>query len=344
MRRIRSRLTILLAITVFCTSILSLVFSYLIRNGIIFQRSDMRFLLFGYTIKDVLLLLLTVGIMVFLILFTSRSTANPVMELNRATKEIASGNFDTVVQIRDRVEEFGELERNFNRMAAELKTNEYLRKDFISNVSHELKTPLSLLRGYAELLAEGGLSAEEQREYARTIAAESERLSRLTTDMLRMSRMDHHALALHRESFSLDEQLRQVILRYEPRWTEKGLEIDPELESVAVCADEELLAEVWTNLLDNAVKYTPKGGRVTVTLRRKLSCAEVCFSDNGPGMSEKVRSRVFEQFFRADPSRKSEGSGLGLPIAKRITELHGGTIRAESWEGSGSAFTVTLPL
>ena len=158
MRRVRSRLTILLLILVIVTSLLSLTIGALVRNGILFQRDNMRYLLFGYAAKDILLLLVAVAAVAVLITVTSRSTTNPIRELSRAAREIAGGNYDVTVPERDRVEEFGELERNFNLMTAELRSNEYLRKDFISSVSHQLKTPLSILNGYAQLLAEGGYS------------------------------------------------------------------------------------------------------------------------------------------------------------------------------------------
>ncbi len=170
MRRVRSRLTILLLILVIVTSLFSLTFGALVRNGIIFQQRDnMRYLVFGYAAKDILLLLVAVAAVAVLITVTSRSTTNPIRELSRAAREIAGGNYDVTVPERDRVEEFGELERNFNLMTAELRSNEYLRKDFISSVSHQLKTPLSILNGYAQLLAEGGLSETEEHEYSQYI-------------------------------------------------------------------------------------------------------------------------------------------------------------------------------
>ena len=192
MRRVRSRLTILLLILVIVTSLFSLTFGALVRNGIIFQQRDnIRYLVFGYAAKDILLLLIAVAAVAVLITVTSRSTTNPIRELSRAAREIAGGNYDVTVPERDRVEEFGELERNFNLMTAELRSNEYLRKDFISSVSHQLKTPLSILNGYAQLLAEGGLSETEEREYSQYIAQESDRLVGLIDDMLRLSRIDH---------------------------------------------------------------------------------------------------------------------------------------------------------
>ena len=344
MRKIRSRLTIIVLLAVVGTAALSLTLSFLVRNGIILQRDDvMGRMIFGFPLRDVILLVLGVAAGLALVLTASRNTVKPVVELNRATKEIASGNFDITVDIRDHIEEFGELERNFNRMAAELKTNEYLRKDFISSVSHQLRTPLSIVRGYAELLAEGGLSEEEQREYARYIVREAERLTALTGDMLRLSRMDNHALQPRREKFSLDEQLRQVILRYEKRAAEKNIEIIPTLESVSYEGDEELLSQIWDNLLDNALKFTPDGGEVAVTLRERDEALTVSVRDTGCGMSEETRQRLFEQFYRGDSSHRGEGNGLGLPLAKRVAELHGGYIRVESEAGRGSTLIVTLP-
>lgn len=345
MRKIRARLTIIVLLAVIGTAALSLTLSFLVRNGILLQRDDvMGRMIFGFPLRDVMLLVLGIGAGLVLILTASRSTVNPVVELNRATKEIASGNFDITVDIRDRIEEFGELERNFNRMAAELKSNEYLRKDFISNVSHQLRTPLSIVRGYAELLAEGGLSEEEQREYARYIADEAERLTALTGDMLRLSRMDNHALEPKREAFRLDEQLRQVVLRHEKRCREKDIALELSLENVDYEGDEELLVQVWDNLLDNAVKFTPPGGEITLTLRERSEGVVVSVRDSGKGMSEETLKRVFEQFYRGDASRRSEGNGLGLPLARRVAELHGGSIRAENGKNGGGLFTVTLPV
>ena len=214
MRRVRSRLTILLLILVIVTSLFSLTFGALVRNGIIFQQRDnIRYLVFGYAAKDILLLLIAVAAVAVLITVTSRSTTNPIRELSRAAREIAGGNYDVTVPERDRVEEFGELERNFNLMTAELRSNEYLRKDFISSVSHQLKTPLSILNGYAQLLAEGGLSETEEREYSQYIAQESDRLVGLIDDMLRLSRIDHREIQRKAEIFPLGEQLRRTAAR-----------------------------------------------------------------------------------------------------------------------------------
>lgn len=344
MRRVRSRLTILLLILVIVTSLLSLTIAALVRNGLLFQRDNMRYLFFGYAIKDVLLLVVAVAAVAVLITIMSRSTTNPIRELSRAAKEIAGGNYDVTVPERDRVEEFGELERNFNLMTAELRANEYLRKDFISSVSHQLKTPLSILNGYAQLLAGGGLSAEEEREYSQTIAQESDRLVGLIDDMLRLSRIDHREIQRKAEIFPLGEQLRRAVLQLEPRWSAAGLNVSADIPDFDYTGDSELLYQVWVNLLENAVKFTPAGGRIGVSLAEAETAATVTVWDTGCGMDEDTLPRIFEQFYQGDTDRRGDGCGLGLALCKRIVELHGGAISAESRPGEGSRFTVSLPV
>lgn len=344
MRRVRSRLTILLLILVIVTSLLSLTIAALVRNGLLFQRDNMRYLFFGYAIKDVLLLVVAVAAVAVLIMIMSRSTTNPIRELSRAAKEIAGGNYDVTVPERDRVEEFGELERNFNLMTAELRANEYLRKDFISSVSHQLKTPLSILNGYAQLLAGGGLSAEEEREYSQTIAQESDRLVGLIDDMLRLSRIDHREIQRKAEIFPLGEQLRRAVLQLEPRWSAAGLNVSADIPDFDYTGDSELLYQVWVNLLENAVKFTPAGGRIGVSLAAAENAATVTVWDTGCGMDEDTLPRIFEQFYQGDTDRRGDGCGLGLALCKRIVELHGGAISAESRPGEGSRFTVSLPV
>ena len=344
MRRIRSRLTILLLLLVIFTSLLSITLSALARNGVLFQRDQVRYLIFGYAFKDVVLLVVAVAMVLIFINLTSRSTTNPIRELTLATREIARGNYDVTVEVNDRVEEIQELQRNFNLMAAELRSNEYLRKDFISNVSHQLKTPLSILSGYASLLEEGGLTQAEAAEYSAVVAREAQRLVGLIDDMLRLSRIDHREIRPRSDVFALGESLRRAVVRLQPRWSKAGLEMDADIPDMDCTGDEELLSQVWSNLLENAIKFTPPGGRIAVSLRREGDRAEIRVSDNGPGMDEETLSRIFEQFYQGDTPHRGEGSGLGLPLCRRIVELHGGTVTAESRPGEGSLFLVSLPI
>ena len=327
------------------TSLLSVVLYTLYRNGVIFHQAEgERVLIFGIAVKDLVLLIVALGMVGFFINFTSRSTTDPIRDLSRATREIAEGNYDVTVNIQDQVEELVELERNFNRMTAELRSNEYLRKDFISNVSHQLKTPLSVLSGYARLLGEPDLPEAERAEYSQYVARESERLVGLIDDMLRLSRIEHREIQPKAQRFPLGEQLRQAVLQLEPAWSRAGLELRAEIADMDCIGDPELLGQVWMNLLENAVKFTPRGGEVAVTLRRVPEGAEVTVEDTGIGIAPEELERIFEQFYQGDTPFRSQGSGLGLSLCRKIVELHGGTIEAQSRQGEGSRFTVFLPV
>ena len=343
MRKVRSRLTILLLILVAISSSVSVLLAVLTMNGHIFSRGTMRYVLFGFAIKDILLLLLVAAVVLIVLLAVSRTTTNPILELNRAIRQVADGNYDVQVNIRDRIEEFGELQRNFNIMVEQLKKNEYLRKDFISNVSHELKTPLSIMEGYADLLEEDDLPAQERQAYARMISGEARRLTALTTNMLRLSAIENAEIHPKKDVFQLDEQLRQTVLKLEPKWTAKHLDLTLELEPVRLAGDEDLLNQVWLNLLDNAVKFTGDGGSIHVGLRLRGGTAVVSVADSGIGMDPETMARMFEQFYRGNTKMRYEGSGLGLPLARRIVQLHNGSISARSAPDAGTEFTVTLP-
>ena len=345
-RRLRARLTLLIYIAVIGSSLLTLLLTVLINNDIIFQRNPetIRVMLFGFAAKDVVLLLTCVAAVGLTIFLTSHSTATPIVDLTRAAREIAAGNFDVTVETRGKhISEFSELQKSFNLMARELRSNEYLRKDFISNVSHELKTPLSIITGYARLLEEGGLTPEEQSEYARYIAAEADRLTDMTGNMLRLSRIDHRQIPPRMDTFALGEQLRRTVVQLEPRWSAGKLDMEAEIPDVDYIGDAELMGQVWYNLLDNAIKFTPAGGRIDVRLAHGETHISVSVSDTGAGMDEATRQRIFEQFYRGSSGLQKEGCGLGLPLVKRIAELHGGTVTAESAPGEGTTFTVTLP-
>ena len=343
MRKVRSRLTILLLILVGISSLVSVLLAVLAVNGQIFNRGAMRYVLFGYAIKDILLLILVAGVVLAVLLAVSRSTTNPILELNRAIRQVADGNYDVQVNMKERSEEFGELQRNFNTMVQQLKNNEYLRKDFISNVSHELKTPLTIMGGYADLLAEGDLPPEEQKAYARMISDEAKRLITLTSNMLRLSTIEHTEIHTKSDVFRLDEQIRQAVLSLEPRWTAKNIEMVMDLQDVRISGDEELLNQVWVNLLDNAVKFTGENGCVCVSLAVQNAYIVAKVADNGVGMDQETMARMFEQFYRGNTDKRYEGSGLGLPLARRIVQLHNGSISARSAPDAGTEFAVILP-
>ena len=276
--------------------------------------------------------------------FAGRQPLSAITAMSEAAKEVAKGNFDISLSEDCPVEELQNMAHNFNLMAKELAGTELLRTDFVENVSHEFKTPLSAIEGYVTLLQKKDLSEEKRQEYTGKILYNTRRLSALTSNILLLSRLENQELGIQKELFCLDEQLREVILAQEEGWATKELELEIDLEAADYCGSKDLLVHVWENILSNAVKFAPQGGIIRVLLRREDGQVLVCIADNGPGMSEVVRQRVFEKFYQGDASRSSQGNGLGLALAKRIVDLHDGEISASTKEGKGTTFTVSLPM
>lgn len=272
-----------------------------------------------------------------------RRVLSPIIRITQATKEITEGNYDIRLEEDNRATEIREMARNFNLMAQQLGNTETFRSDFIANVSHEFKTPISAIEGYATLLQNENLSPEERREYIERILSNTRRLSSLSGNILQISNLENQDVRPVSKPFALDEQLRQIIILSEPEWAKKNIHLDIDLENISYNGNQNLLAQVWQNIFDNAVKFAPAEGTVRVTMRRKEDTIEVAFADNGSGMSEAVMARIFEKFYQGDRSHKSSGNGLGLALAKRIVELHGGHIQVSSREGKGSTFTIALP-
>ncbi len=269
----------------------------------------------------------------------------PLKELMRGTKEVKKGNFKVQLDIGTETpdNEMDLLMESFNEMVRELDGIELFRNDFINNFSHEFKTPIVSIRGFARQLQREDLTPEERMEYATIIAEESDRLAKLSTSVLELSKLENQQIPGERREFYLDEQLRQCILLLEPSWSERSLDMLPELEEVKLYSCAEILMHVWKNLLSNAIKFTPEGGTVRVTLTATANDVTVSVADSGIGMSEEVKSHIFEKFYQGDASHAKRGNGIGLSMAKRAVELCGGQIRVESTPGVGSVFTVTLP-
>lgn len=276
--------------------------------------------------------------------FAARRPIGTIVEISDATKEIAKGNFNVRLNEDIRVTEIQTMAHNFNLMTRELSATEMLRNDFIENVSHEFKTPLAAIEGYVTLLQRKGLSEEKRKEYTERILFNTKRLSALTGNILLLSRLENQEIEIKKENYSLDEQLREIILMYEPQWSGKNLDLDIDLDPAVCCGNKDLLAQVWQNLIGNAVKFVADNGRIRVLLRQKESAIEVSVVDNGSGMTAEVMNRIYEKFYQGDTSRSSSGNGLGLTLAKRIVDLHDGTIHVSSKVGSGTTFTVTLPI
>ncbi len=347
---IRVKLVLWGLISVFGATLLSdLLAPYmdLLLTGHLDPEDQRTFMLWFREITPTLIYFIFAAIFM-IILF--RPFTRRVLDLSHAARSIAGGDFDVQIDAPDQRDEVYQLTQDFNLMARELRRNELLRKDFVSGVTHELKTPLAVIDGYARLLQEDAeqncdlLSPEERREYTSLLSQESQRLLHLCTNMLQVSRLDNNAAPDLRREYRLDEQLRRVLLFLEPRWSAKNISIEPELEEISFRGNEDLLEQVWSNLLDNALKFTPEGGRVQVKAESDGQNATVTVTDNGCGMDQEELDLVFDQFYQAEASHSGQGFGLGLYIVRRIVELHNGTVWAESAPGEGSSFSVMLPL
>ena len=307
-------------------------------------------LLFAFDITDsgtaVIILCFAVAIAAVaavLSMIMSRVVLAPVSRLSQASRQIAGGDFDLKLTYDGAIAEYRDTYESFNTMARELSTIETLRSDFIANVSHEFKTPLTAIEGYAMLLQDHGLSPEERADCAQRIMDSAGRLSTLVSNMLMLSKLEQQTTAVETASFWLDEQIRQVLVGLEPLWGPKDVQLEVDLPPVKFNGNENLLYHVWSNLLSNAAKFSPRGEVLTVTLTEQSDRVTVSVTDRGPGMSRDVQRHIFDKFYQGDSSRKQEGTGLGLPLAKRIVQLCGGTIAVESAPDQGSTFTVTLP-
>ena len=272
---------------------------------------------------------------------------HPIQRMIRAMQELADGNFSVRLQHSRHgytPREMLKFEQSFNKAAEELGSTEILRKDFINNFSHEFKTPIVSISGFADLLLEEQLPPEDQREYLTIIRDESRRLADLATNILTLNRVESQTILTDKACFSLDEQLRQSVLVTQQKWRQKELDFDADFAPAEYTGSEGLLKEVWLNLLDNAAKFSPEGGIVAVNLRKEKSALMVSVTDQGEGMSTDTQAHIFEQFYQGDTSHTTQGNGLGLSMVKKVLELHGGSIQVNSAPGQGSCFTVTLPV
>ncbi len=269
---------------------------------------------------------------------------SPITALGNAMEAVASGDFSPRLKTRSPVAEVQELYRNFNLMARELSATEILQSDFISNVSHEFKTPLGAIEGYAMLLMEDCQGDSEKREYTEKILHNTQRLSGLVGNILLLSKVENQAIPAQQELYQLDEQLRQAVVALERKWTEKDILLEAELEPVIFLGNESLMSHVFLNLLDNAIKFTPAGGEVTLRLKTQENWIQVEVEDTGCGIPEEYKHRIFEKFYQGESSHQREGNGLGLALAKRIVDTHRGKIYVENRPGGGSRFTVLLPI
>lgn len=274
---------------------------------------------------------------------TMERTARSIAE---AAKQIASGDFSVRVKPIRRFsadESFNEIVSCFNRMAQELSGVETLRTDFISNVSHEMKTPLAVIANYGTLLQSPDLTEAQRMEYARAVTDSTRRLADMMTNILKLNKLENQQIFPEAAPYDLGEQLCECLLQYEHIWEQEQIDIETDIAGdVRITADRDLLALVWNNLLSNAFKFTPAGGRVSVTLSATAEYATVTVQDTGCGMSAETGAHIFEKFYQGDDSHATRGNGLGLALVKRIIEIVGGGISVQSTLGEGSTFIVTI--
>ena len=274
--------------------------------------------------------------------FSRRRYSQDVVE---AMNRIAEGDFSVLLPV-ERLDPMAPIAESVNKMARELGSMENFRQDFISNVSHEIQSPLTSISGFAELLKNEDLKPEQRRHYVEVIEIEAKRLSKLSDNLLRLSELESDAETHTFCEFRLDKQVKNAVLMLEPQWSSKHLDVSLDLEELHFMGDEYLLTQVWTNLLQNAIKFTPKDGAVSVVLKKDDEEIVCAISDTGVGISEEDRIHIFERFYKADKSRDRAlgGNGLGLALVKKIVALHGGSVSVESALDQGSTFFVALPL
>ncbi len=269
-----------------------------------------------------------------------------VKHISEAAKEIAQGNFSVRIKPLSRFvadDNFNEIIDCFNRLAEELSGVETLRSDFIANVSHELKTPLAVIQNYGTMLQQTDLTEEKRLEYAKSINESTHRLSDLITNILRLNKLENQQIYPEKQTYNLGEQLCECLLNFEDSWEKKEIEINTDIEEeVFIESYPELLTLVWNNLFSNALKFTEKGGTVSLSMRSVGEYALVEVSDTGCGISPEVGEHIFEKFYQGDTSHTTQGNGLGLALVKRVMDIVGGDISVSSEVGKGSIFSVKL--
>lgn len=268
---------------------------------------------------------------------------DPIKQLRDGMQRVADGDFDTRVETKSSSVEIQELVAGFNMMAEELGTTEMLQTDFVSNVSHEFKTPINAIEGYAMLL-QSAESEELKEEYVEKILFNTGRLSTLVSNILLLSKIENQTIPTNRELYDLDEQIREDIVATEPLWEKKNIEFDVELESIEYFGNESLMHHVWTNLISNAIKFSPESSTVYITLAREGDSAVFSIRNYGPHIPDEAKKHIYDKFYQADLSHKADGNGLGLSLVKRIVAIFNGKIGVENVEEGGCEFTVTLPL
>lgn len=330
---LQTRMTIYVAAEQFSCLLIALGIAVLLH---FVTNIDSMFVLFFL----ILVLCLLIGAVITA--FISKWFFNPIKKLRIAMGQVADGDFSVRVPPKSSSKEIQELCSGFNLMAHELHSTEILQSDFVSNVSHEFKTPINAIEGYTTLLQDCDNLDSEHRQYIEKILFNTKRLSTLVGNVLLLSKIENQEIQTNQTSFRLDEQIRQSIVALEPAWTSKDMDLDVDLENITYTGNEALLHHVWDNLIGNAIKFSPELGLVKISLKKDDTCILFSVTDNGPGLSEEAMKHLFDKFYQADSAHKEEGNGLGLALVKRILTIIEGEISAENLPQGGCRFLVRL--
>lgn len=337
-RKLNIALTLLFSIVIFCTVVVAVIVSgivlyLLIHFGIISARGD-----YLVDARHVIWYMGFICVVVgsVLTMLTTLVLLQPLQRMIRNIRNLAAGNFKTRLHFGMPIGKhptFKALSESFNIMAEELEKTEMLRSDFINNFSHEFKTPIISIAGFAKLLKKGNLSEEQKQEYIGIIEEESLRLSYMATNVLNLTKVENQTILTDVTSYNLSEQIRSCVLLLENKWMKKHLEFCLEFEEYGICANEELLKQVWINLIDNAIKFSPEYGMIVIKIKESRSGYKVTVANSGEDIPEESVGRIFNKFYQADESHAAEGNGVGLAIVKKIIELHKGEVSVNSQNG-----------
>ena len=343
-RRSRKSLTIVLAVFVFVILLTAIAMTalglfILTKTGVLVEGE--------ISLNSVILFMSVISLAIggLLAFFSSRIPLKPINNLINKMNRLAAGDFKARLAFGETLSShpaFKEISTSFNTMAEELENTELLRNDFINNFSHEFKTPIVSITGFAKLLAKGNLTDEQKAEYLSAIEEESMRLSTMATNVLKLTKVENQTILSELSTYNLSEQIRSAVLLLEREWTEKNIELQLDFDDYTIEANEELLKEIWINLFDNAVKFTPRCGTIALTVEEAEEQYLVTVSNTGSEIPPEKRERIFKKFYQADESHATKGNGIGLAIVKRIVDLHGGEITLCSENGMTS-FAVLLP-
>lgn len=275
----------------------------------------------------------------------SRPALHPINSFVNAINSLAEGDFSKRLNPSRpwrNIPFISEIVSSYNTTAEELSKTELLRSDFIDNFSHEFKTPISSIQGFASLLEKGNLDKETEKEYLKIISSESKRLSQMATNVLRMTKIENQEILTDRTTFNLSEQIRECVLMLESRWSEKNITLDIDFEEWMIYGSEELLKEVWLNILDNAIKFSPSFGKIWVKIDHVYNTLKIRIGNSGSKIDDKDKELIFKKFYQCDTSHSTKGNGLGLTIVKKVVSLHSGKIKVYSGD-YGTEFEITLP-